>query len=156
MLWKRTVTGHRHSSHCASYGPRQRHPRVFTWTALERTTSTPPPSKLLMGAHRTHRDALPEARFARTAIYSMALYTMPPHVVRTVRHACKLLPPWPIKGGTVPSHRGTKTDNAHLHAFLLHTILALALISTSGTWRTSLLSRLACSPPLQAPRCTAI
>jgi hypothetical protein len=35
-------------------------------------------------------------------------------------------------------------------------ILALASISTSGTWRTSLLSRLACSTPLQALRCNAI
>jgi hypothetical protein len=42
------------------------------------------------------------ARFTRTAINSTALYAIPPHVVRTVRHACKLPPPWPIKGGAVP------------------------------------------------------
>jgi hypothetical protein len=84
----------------------QRHPRVLTRTALERATSTPPPSKPLLDAHRTRHDAPPEARFARTAVYSMALYTMPPHVARTVRHACKLLPPWPIKGGAVPQSQG--------------------------------------------------
>jgi hypothetical protein len=58
----------------------QWHPRVLTRTALERATSTPPPSKLLLEAHRTRHDAPPEARFARTAVYSMALYDMPPHV----------------------------------------------------------------------------
>jgi hypothetical protein len=75
-----------------------------------------------------------------------------------VRHTCKLLSPWPIKGGAVSQPQGTdiETDNIHLHTFRLHPILALASISTSGTWRTSLLSRLACSTPLQAPRCNAI
>jgi hypothetical protein len=50
----------------------------------------------------TRHDALPEAGFARTAVYSMALYTMPLHVGEIVWHACKLLPPCPIKGGAVP------------------------------------------------------
>jgi hypothetical protein len=36
------------------------------------------------------------------------------------------------------------------------TILALSLNQTSGTWRLLSLSRLACSAPLQAPRCNAI
>jgi predicted component of type VI protein secretion system len=27
-----------------------------------------------------------------------------------VRHACKLLPPWPIKGGAVPQPQGTRDD----------------------------------------------
>jgi hypothetical protein len=48
--------------------------------ALERATSTPPPSKPLLETHRARRDAPLEARFARTTGYSMALYTMPPHV----------------------------------------------------------------------------
>jgi hypothetical protein len=50
----------------------------------------------------TRRDATPEVRFARTAIYSMALYAMPLHVGEIVWYTCKLLPPWPIKGGAVP------------------------------------------------------
>jgi hypothetical protein len=43
---------------------------------------------------------------------------------KIVRHACKLLPPWPIKGGAVPSHRGEgMTDSDHPHALrLLHDI----------------------------------
>jgi hypothetical protein len=36
------------------------------------------------------------------------------------------------------------------------TILTLCLNHTSGTWRLLLLSRLACSAPLQAPRCNTI
>jgi hypothetical protein len=52
----------------------------------------PLPSKPLLDGHRTCSDALPEARFARTAITSAALYTIPPHVARTMRHDCKLPP----------------------------------------------------------------
>jgi hypothetical protein len=77
-------------------------PRVLTRTTLERATSTPPPSKTLLDAHRTRHDAPLEAGFARTAVYSVALYAMSPHVARTVWHACKLPPTWPIKGGAVP------------------------------------------------------
>jgi hypothetical protein len=29
---------------------------------------------------------------------------------KTVRHACKLPPPWPIKGGAVPQPQGTRDD----------------------------------------------
>jgi hypothetical protein len=125
----------------------QWHPRVLTRTALEQATSTPPPLKPLLDAHRTRHDAPPEARFAMTAVYSMALCAMPPHVARTVWHAYKLLPPWPIKGGAVPPAVGGRltTHTCTLSAFT--TILALASISTFETWRTSLLSRLTCSPP---------
>jgi hypothetical protein len=75
---------------------------------------------------------------------------------RIVRHAYELLSPWPIKGGAVPQPQGGTETDVHLHAFRLHPILALASFSTSGTWRTSLLSRLACSTPMQAPWCNAI
>jgi hypothetical protein len=59
---------------------RQRHPRVLTRAVAAQETSTPPPSKPLLDAHRTRHDAPPEARFARTAVYSVTLYTMPLHV----------------------------------------------------------------------------
>jgi hypothetical protein len=39
-------------------------------------------------------------------VYSMMLYTMPLHIVEIVWHACKLPPPWPIKGGAVPLAAG--------------------------------------------------
>jgi hypothetical protein len=54
------------------------------------------------------------------AVYSMALYAMPPHVARTVWNACKLPPPWPIKGGAAPQPQGGTTDSNHSHAFRLH------------------------------------
>jgi hypothetical protein len=114
--------------------PLCRHPRSCSWT---------------------RHDAPPEARFARTVIYSMALYAMPPHIDKTVWKRCKLPPPWPIKGGSPLAARGRRTAHTYtLSAFT--TILALASISTSGTWRTSVLSRLTCSSPLQPPWCNAI
>jgi hypothetical protein len=74
-----------------------------------------------------------------------------------VWHACKLLPPWPIKGKAVPQPQGGRGRTAITHALsAFTTIMALASINTSGTWRTGLLSRHACSPPLRAPRCKAI
>jgi hypothetical protein len=81
---------------------RQWHPRVLTRAVDEQETSTPPPSKPLLGTHKMRHDAPPEARFARTAVYSTTLYTIPLHVDEIVWHACNLLPPWPIKGGAVP------------------------------------------------------
>jgi hypothetical protein len=81
---------------------RQRHPRTLTRALAEQETSTPPPSKSLLDAHRTRHDAPLEARFARTAVYSATLYTMPLHVDEIVQHACKLPHPWPIKKGAVP------------------------------------------------------
>jgi hypothetical protein len=135
---------------------RQPHPRANIQTMTKREAPTPPPLKSFLDRYRACHDVPPEARIARTAVYSTALYATPPHVARTVRHACKLPPTWPIKGGAVPRPQGGR-QRAHtrtLPAFT--TILTLASISTSGTWRHGLLSHLACSPPLQAPRCNAI
>jgi hypothetical protein len=50
----------------------------------------PLPSKSLLDDYGTRCDALSEVRFARTAVLSVALYTIPPHVARTVWHDCKL------------------------------------------------------------------
>jgi hypothetical protein len=80
----------------------QRHPRVLTRAVVEQGTSTPPPSKTLLGARMTRYDAPPEVRFAKTAVYSAALDIMPLHISEIVWHACKLSPPWLIKGGAVP------------------------------------------------------
>jgi hypothetical protein len=74
-----------------------------------------------------------------------------------VRQACKLLSPWPIKGRVIPQPRETRRRIAITHMLsAFTTILALASINTSGTWRPGLLSRHACSPPIRAPRCNAI
>jgi hypothetical protein len=85
---------------------RQLHPRISTRAATERKTPMPPPSKPLLDGYRTRHDVPPDARFARTAVYSTALHTMSSHVARTVWHACKMPPPWSIKGGAVPWPQG--------------------------------------------------
>jgi hypothetical protein len=74
-----------------------------------------------------------------------------------VRHACKLLPPWPIIGGAAPQPRGQGTmDSNHSHALrLLHNI-GTRLNQTSRTWRPHLLSRLACSHPSTSTTVRAI
>jgi hypothetical protein len=66
-----------------------------------------------------------------------------------VQHACKLLPPWPIKGGAAPSRRGDRgtTDSDHSLAPLLLHDIGTRLNQTSGTWSPRLLSHLACSHP---------
>jgi hypothetical protein len=85
QLYPRTAS--RHGTLESSHGrppnrrPLHRHPRSRSWT---------------------RHDAPPGARFARTAVYSATLYTTPLHVGEIVRHACKLPPPCPIKGGAVP------------------------------------------------------
>jgi hypothetical protein len=82
--------------------PRQPHPRGNVRTTTKRATPIPPPSKPLLDGYRARHDAPPDIRFARMAVYSVALYAMPSHVDEIVRHDCKLPPPWPIKGGAVP------------------------------------------------------
>jgi hypothetical protein len=74
-----------------------------------------------------------------------------------VRHACKLLPPWPIKEGAPPSRGETGRWTAIAHTLsAFSTILALASINTYGTWRPRLLSRLACSHPSTSTTVQAI
>jgi hypothetical protein len=92
---------HRHPLRCGGTGrqdtatpavvrptaSRQPHPRVGIRTTTLRRTSTPPPSKPLLGRHRACHDTPLEDRFARTAIHSVVLCVIPPHIARTVRHA---------------------------------------------------------------------
>jgi hypothetical protein len=75
-----------------------------------------------------------------------------------MRHACKLLSPWPIKGGAVPQPRGDTGQQIAIIDTLstFPTILALASINTSGTWGPGLLSRLACSHPSTSTTVQAI
>jgi hypothetical protein len=78
---------HRHPQHCRSArrrdiatpavvpctASRHRHPRISTRAATKWATPTPPPSKSLLDRYRAHHDVPPEARFARTAVYSTTL-----------------------------------------------------------------------------------
>jgi hypothetical protein len=65
---------------------RRRHPRISARATTERATPALPPSKPLLDGHRARHDVSLEARFARTAVYSVALYAMPPHVDKIVWH----------------------------------------------------------------------
>jgi hypothetical protein len=98
-LWKLAATGRRHTSYCTPVRPRVN-------GTLESSHGRSPDWRLLHRHPRSHswmrHDAPPEARFARTVVYSATLYTVPLHVGEIVCHACKLPPPWPIKGGAVP------------------------------------------------------
>jgi hypothetical protein len=71
---------------------RQPNPRADARTTTKGEIPTLLPSKLLLDEYRAHSDAPLEAKFARTAIRYVALYTIPPHVARTMRHDCKLHP----------------------------------------------------------------
>jgi hypothetical protein len=63
---------------------RHPHPRAYVRATTKWATPTTPPSKPLLDGYRARHDAPPDARFARTAVYSTTLYTMPLHVDKTV------------------------------------------------------------------------
>jgi hypothetical protein len=110
-------------------GPRQRHPQT-----------SPPRRPVNQPLHRRPR------RLNRSGIRqddrqlrSTARHTFTRREI--VRHACKLLPPWPIKGGAAPQPRGDETtDNDYSRALrLLHDI---------GTCLNQHLWDLGAKPPL--------
>jgi hypothetical protein len=85
---------HHHPQHCGGTGrqdaatpaavrpvaSRQPHPRVHVRATTKQVIPTTPPSKPLLDGLRARHDAPLDARFARTAVYSTTLYTMPLHV----------------------------------------------------------------------------
>jgi hypothetical protein len=159
MLLECTGTGRRHDRHCAAYGcpvDGTLEPARGGGRTTNHCTAT------LEAAPVRAQDAPRHPDWSRIRQDDRQLRGTARHACtrrKTVRHACKLLPPWPIKGGAVPQPRGggtgRQTTITHtLSAF--STILALASINTSGTWRPVLLSHHACSTPLRAPQCEAI
>jgi hypothetical protein len=86
---------------------RQLHTRVSVRTTTKWEAPTPPPSKPLLDGYRARRDALPEARCARMAVYSTTLCAIPLHVIRTVRHDCKPPPLAYKRRGQSPGRGGT-------------------------------------------------
>jgi hypothetical protein len=113
------ATRRRHASCCAPYGLPSAAPSSRRTDGDSTEDFNTLPSKPLLGGHRACHDAPPEARFAVTVVHSVVLCAIPPHVARTVRHTCKLPPPWPIKGGAVPWLQ--EDDGEHSpHALCLH------------------------------------
>jgi hypothetical protein len=78
-------------------------------TAASQPTTAPQPSKPLLYEHRTHHDVPNGAGFARTAVSFAALFAIPLHI-EIVKRACKLHPPWSIKGGAASQPQGTRDD----------------------------------------------
>jgi hypothetical protein len=118
-LLKRTGTGRRHARHCTSYGPPltapSSRPMGGSRTAnLYATTLEAAPVWAQDSPRRPNRS---EIRQDGRQLRGTARHAFTHR--RTVRHACKLLSPWPIKGGAVPQPQGT-TDSNHTHVFRLH------------------------------------
>jgi hypothetical protein len=120
-LLERTGMGRRHSCHCTSYGP-----------PLTAPSSRPMGSGRAANLYATTLEAAPvraqgapqRPNWSKIRQDGRQLRGTARHAStrrRIVRHACKLLPPWPIKGEAVPQPRDRRTtDSNHAHAFRLH------------------------------------
>jgi hypothetical protein len=148
MLLGHAGTRHHHNGHCATYellvnGTLElaRHGGQSTnryASALEATPVRAQDAPRRLNGSGIRQD---ERRLCSTVCHTCTRRGI-------VRHACKLLPPWPIKGGAAPSRGDTGRRTTITHSLsTFSAILALASITTSGTWRPRLLSRLACSYP---------
>jgi hypothetical protein len=114
-LSKRMGTGRRHARHCTSYGPPSTLPSSRLADGgraanVRTTTLEDAPVWAQNSPRRPNRsEILQDGRQLRgTARHALQRR-------RTVWHACKLLSPWPIKGGAVPRPQGTD-DREQSHA----------------------------------------
>jgi hypothetical protein len=147
-LLEHTGMGRCHSCHCTSYGPPLTAPSSRPagsgrTTNLYTTTLEATPVRAQDAPRRPKWSKIcQDGRQPRgTASHASTRRGI-------VRHTCKLLSPWPIKGRAIPQPQERRRRIAitlTLSAFT--TILALASINTSVTWRPGLLSRHTCSPP---------
>jgi hypothetical protein len=110
MLLECTGTRRRHDYHCAAYGPpvddtlesargggqATNHYAAALETVPVRAQDTP----RRLDRSRIRQDGRQLHGTTRHASTRREI----------VRHACKLLPPWPIKGGAVPQPQGTRDD----------------------------------------------
>jgi hypothetical protein len=120
-LLEHTGTGRRHAYHCTSYGAPLTAPSsrpVGSGQAANLYATT------LEAAPVRAQDALRCPDWSKIRQDGRQLRGTARHAStrrRIVRHTCKLLPPWPIKGGAVPQPWDKRTtDRNHTHTFLLH------------------------------------
>jgi hypothetical protein len=145
-LLERTGTGRRHARHCTSYGPPLTAPSSRP-VGGGRTTSLCAATLEVVPVRAQDTPRRPNRSKIRQD--GRQLRGTAPHAStrrRIVRHACKLLSPWPIKGRAIPQPQGGRRIAITRTLSAFTTILALASINTSGTWRLSLLSRHAVAP----------
>jgi hypothetical protein len=119
-LLERTGTGRRQACHCTSYGPPLRAPlnrptgsgrtASLYATTLEVAPVQAQDSPRLPNRSEIHQDS---RQLRGTACHASTRR-------RIVRHACKLLSPWPIKGRAIPQPQGGATGSDHAHTFRLH------------------------------------
>jgi hypothetical protein len=109
MLLKHTGTGRRHDHHCTTYGlpltPPLNQPVGSGRTAnLYATTLEVAPVRTQDSPQRPNKSKIrhDDRQLRGTARHAFTCR-------RTVRHACKLLPPWPIKGGAIPQPQEENT-----------------------------------------------
>jgi hypothetical protein len=143
-----TGTGRRHACHCTSYGPLSTAPSSPLEAAPVNHYASNLEAAPVLAQDAPRRRDWSKIRQDGHQLYGVVRHTATRRKI--VRHACKSPSPWPIKGRRPPSRKGRitgrRTAITHtLSAF--STILALASISTPGTWRPRPLSHHACSHP---------
>jgi hypothetical protein len=89
VLWEPGTTRHRHTRCCAPYGLPSATPLSQRTDGDQTGSSHTATLEAAPGREQDSPSCPTGAIFARTAIHSTALYTIPPHVIRTVRHDCK-------------------------------------------------------------------
>jgi hypothetical protein len=110
VLLGRTETRHRHNGHCATYRPpvngtlKLAHhggrSTNYCATALEAAPVRAPDAPRCLNESGIRQDG----RQLRNTVRHTSTR------IEIVQHACKLLPPWPIKGGATPQPRQTRDD----------------------------------------------
>jgi hypothetical protein len=155
-LLGRAGTRRRHNGHCATYGlpvngtlelahhgGRSTNYRAATLEAAPVCAQDAPRRFNGSGIRQDGRQLRSAVRHTITRI-------------EIVQRVCKLLPPWPIKGGAAPQPQGTDTGRRTAIAHTLSafpTILALASIKPQGLGGHASSSASLVAASLRAPRC---
>jgi hypothetical protein len=126
-LLKRTGAGHRHARHCTLYGlpltPPSNRPADGGRTAsLYATTLEVDPVRAQDSPRRPNRSEIRQdgRQLSGTARHASTRKGI-------VRHTCKLLSPWPIKGRAIPQPRGEAEMNGILTPFAFHSDIGTCL-----------------------------
>jgi hypothetical protein len=156
VLLGRTGTRHRHKAHCVTYGlpvngTLELAHHIGRSTNHCATALEIAPLRAQDAPRRLNRSRIrQDGRHLHSSIRHTATR------IEIVQRACKLFPPWPIKGGATPSRRGGDTGRRTAVTHTLSafpTILALASIAPVGLGGHTSSPTSLVATPLQAPRC---
>jgi hypothetical protein len=153
-LLGRTETRHHHNDHCATYGSPVNgtlEPAHYGGRSTNRYTATleAAPVRAQDTPRRLNGSGIrQDGRQLRSTVRHTSTRR------EIVWHACKLLPPWPIKGGAAPSRGDTGRRIAITHTlFVFSTILALASSTPLGLGGLAFSPASLVATPLRAPLC---